>query len=83
MGEVPPMLDITKTAVRGLQLLVCLCRLTCPTTEDGVFTLKPLHHVRHEGNLPVVCVQTRILLGDNLACGVLQVEQVPHIHGHA
>jgi hypothetical protein len=45
MGEVPPMLGLTKATVSGLQLQVSFCRLTCPTTKVGVLTLKPLHHM--------------------------------------
>jgi hypothetical protein len=45
MGEVPPMLGLTDTVVRGLQFQIRLCRLTCPTTENVILTLKPLHHV--------------------------------------
>jgi hypothetical protein len=45
MGEVSPMLGLTETTVRGLQHQVCFYRLTCPTIEDGILTLKPLHHV--------------------------------------
>jgi hypothetical protein len=46
MGEVSPMLGLTKAAVHGLQLQVYLHRLMCPTTEDGVLTLKPPYRVR-------------------------------------
>jgi hypothetical protein len=45
MDEVSPMLSLTKTVVHSLQLQVHLRRLTCPTTEDSILTLKPLHHV--------------------------------------
>jgi hypothetical protein len=40
------------------QLQVHLRRLMCPTTEDGILTLKPLHRVRHEGSLLGVRIQT-------------------------
>jgi hypothetical protein len=49
--------------------------------EDGVLTLKPLHHVRCEGSLLGVRVQTCTLLGDDSAGVVLQVEQVPRVLG--
>jgi hypothetical protein len=45
MDEVSPMLSLTKTVVHSLQLQVHLRRLTCPTMEDSILTLKPLHHV--------------------------------------
>jgi hypothetical protein len=83
MGEVPPMLSLSKMAVCGLQLQVHLRWLMYPTTEDGALTLKSLHHVWREGNLPGVCVQKCMLLGDNQARVVLQVEQVPHVLGQA
>jgi hypothetical protein len=50
--------------------------------ENGVLMLKPLHRVQREGSLLGVYVQTCMLLGDNSARVVLQVEQVRRILGH-
>jgi hypothetical protein len=43
--------------------------------------LKPLHHVRCEGILLSVCIQTCMLLNDDSSHVALQVEQVPHVLG--
>jgi hypothetical protein len=49
--------------------------------EDGILTLKPLHHVRCEGSLLSVHIQTCMLLGDDSAGVVLKVEHVPCVLG--
>jgi hypothetical protein len=80
-SEVPPVLDLTKVEVCGLQLEVHLYRLMCPTTKDDILTLKPLHCVQCEGSLLSIRIQTCTLQGDDSIGVVLQVEQVAHVHG--
>jgi hypothetical protein len=74
-GVVQPMLSITKAVVRDLQLKILLCRLMCPTMEESVLVLKPLHCMQHEGGLLNICVQMRTLLGDDSTDVVLQVNK--------
>jgi hypothetical protein len=80
-GIVQPVLGLAKAAVRDLQLKVLLCRLTCPTTEEGGLTLQPLHCVGPKGGLFGVRVQMCTLLDDIFARVVLQVESVPSVLG--
>jgi hypothetical protein len=68
--------------IRDLQLEVLLRRHMCPTVEDSVLMNHPLHHMRCEGDLLYVRIQVCMLLNDDTAGVVLQVEQVPHVLGH-
>jgi hypothetical protein len=80
-GVVQLVLGLAKVAVCDLQLKVLLRRLTCPTIEESILMLKPLHCMQREGGLLDVCIQTCTLLGDDSTGVVLQVEQVPHVFG--
>jgi hypothetical protein len=75
-------LSLTKATVRDLQLEVILHRPKCPLAEDSVLTTHPLKRMRREGGLLRVCVQTHMLLDDDAAHVVLQVEQVLYVLGH-